>query len=319
MDRSKQIDIAKVKERLFNDADIEKLRRVYGFSVEPSTAEELAKELVNAFGQKTVDQPQARQVNNNAVFKAAVKAIGSNSRDWSTYLKKEDNIRELLNDYTPQKPFDYCTPEDCLTQRLKDCLPGLTSSSDAVAITQWASMLSSTEDWYARVRSVAQALGTHATDLRVEMDDPELMPCVAAFLADPPTRKWAGKSHLPLLYGNGDIKDWKLRGMRSVLASEFLRNLGWSGFKPDRHIVRLFELWAPDIVESCTMHAEELQRVIGRGSKDVKQFLMFSLAGVCLTPDQMTYSKVDNLLWALGAYVEKKGKESSVCYVTPRQ
>lgn len=31
----------------------------------------------------------------------------------------------------------------------------------------------------------------------------------------------------------------KLPGLQFALGSEFFRNLGWNGFKPDRHVIRL--------------------------------------------------------------------------------
>ena len=102
--------------------------------------------------------------------------------------------------------------------------------------------------------------------------------------------------------------------LKQVDHDETLRNLRWSGFKPDRHIKRLFRLWFPDVIEACTTHAQDLAKMIYSSSKDCREFLTFSLAGMAVTPQGHSFTEVDNLIWALGAYVEKKGKESTTCY-----
>ena len=58
----------------------------------------------------------------------------------------------------------------------------------------------------------------------------------------------------------------------------------------------------------------ELAHSLGSRSKIVVEFLTFSLVGQAVTPTDHTFTEVDNLVWALGAYVEKKGKESSTVY-----
>jgi len=103
--------------------------------------------------------------------------------------------------------------------------------------------------------------------------------------------------------------------MRYVLASEFLRNLRWEGFKPDRHIQRLFDRWCPQGAAQVKPEVERLQRLIGRKTKDLGSYLTYSLVGISLSPADATLSKVDNLVWLLGAYVEKKGMESDLTYL----
>jgi hypothetical protein len=104
--------------------------------------------------------------------------------------------------------------------------------------------------------------------------------------------------------------------MGATLASEFLRNMGFSGFKPDRHVTRLLYRWAPESVAEAEAVARRLARVVGRGDSATCRFLTYSLAGVALTPAGTSYSVADNLVWALGHYVEKKGRESDQSYVT---
>jgi len=108
--------------------------------------------------------------------------------------------------------------------------------------------------------------------------------------------------------------DWKLAGMRAVLGSEFLRNLGWSGFKPDRHVTRLFRRWFPDVVKASEPRAAQLAELIGRKSRDLPTYLTYSLVGIAVTPAGHALSEADNLVWVLGAYLERKGAESNRRY-----
>src|SRR5437016_9366218 len=100
-------------------------------------------------------------------------------------------------------------------------------------------------------------------------------------------------------------------GMGPTLASEFLRNLRLTGFKPDRHVRRLFSRWFPDLALAITPRARELSRLLGTESRDIIEFFLFALVGPAVTPAGTAWSHVDNLVWALGAYVEKKGREST--------
>jgi len=139
------------------------------------------------------------------------------------------------------------------------------------------------------------------------------VPCVAAFIGAPPSDRRLAVC-LPGLERPAGLASWKAPGMGPTLASEFLRNLGWNGFKPDRHIQRLFSLWFPDVVEGCRERAVELAALLGTRAKDVVAFFTFSLVGHAVTPPGRTLSEVDNLVWALGAYVEKTGRESKLGY-----
>ncbi|MFB3089026.1 MAG: hypothetical protein ACE10E_12065, partial [Acidiferrobacterales bacterium] len=65
-----------------------------------------------------------------------------------------------------------------------------------------------------------------------------------------------------------------------------------------RHIKRLFRLWFPDVIEACTARAQELAKLIPSSSKDCREFLKFSLAGMAVTPQGHSFTEVDNLVWA---------------------
>jgi hypothetical protein len=141
------------------------------------------------------------------------------------------------------------------------------------------------------------------------------MPTIVAFLAYPPSSRWPGYYVLRTTGVTDDPSELKLPGMGPALGSEFFRNLGWSGFKPDRHVMRLLDRWAPEVVEAQRPVARRLAEVVGRHDRGTLDYLAYSLAGQAMTPSGTKFSVADNLVWALGAYVEKKGKESEREYV----
>lgn len=55
--------------------------------------------------------------------------------------------------------------------------------------------------------------------------------------------------------------------------------------------------------------------LIGRKGQGLRQFIRVSLVGVHFSPPGMPLSHMDNLIYLLGAYVEKKGAESETRYV----
>jgi len=55
--------------------------------------------------------------------------------------------------------------------------------------------------------------------------------------------------------------------------------------------------------------------LIGSRNQSLRYFLKYPLIGVAITPDG-NYSRPDNLIWMLGAYLEKKNKESNVQIIT---
>lgn len=122
--------------------------------------------------------------------------------------------------------------------------------------------------------------------------------CVLAY----PTRRWCDDPTLDaasvaLRYPGG------LPGMGYLLTAEFLRNLGYNGFKPDRQIVRLL-LQGLDVgngVPDQSQRAAALSKVAGRPpATDVTETIRTCLVGAAITPDEY-YSRTDNVLWLLGS------------------
>ena len=61
----------------------------------------MAAELNRQLEQAPVEDPLAQDLSNADVFRAAVKALGSNSRAWATFLKVESQLSNFLGDYDP--------------------------------------------------------------------------------------------------------------------------------------------------------------------------------------------------------------------------
>lgn len=251
---------------------------------------EFVNAIINSFDQAPVDDP-LRPLSNNEVFKAATLALGSNSRSWATFLQSRDKLAEALGGYDPvQARF-------VDTEVVAALLPGTTSRGDAKAIRQWADLLAECEErgenYYDQVIALANTFAERAAGKGVELPAERLMLCVVGHLIDQPPTRWDGP------------RVGKLPGMRFALGSEFFRNLGWNGFKPDRHVIRLLNGWVGELVNQQTGTADALVRLAGRNSRGLGEIMRYSLAGIAISPSR-NYSRTDNLIWLLGAYVETK-------------
>ena len=104
------------------------------------------------------------------------------------------------------------------------------SRMDAVGIADWATVLRDQPNFYLETIAPAR-MALH--DVDKELTAPTSFLCVAAYFSR--EEGWAGeRSTITAPVGT---RKWPRMGL--PLACEFLRNLGWNGFKPDRHIIRL--------------------------------------------------------------------------------
>jgi hypothetical protein len=258
-------------------------------------------------------------VSNAGVFRAAVKAIGSNSRTWATFLRNEPRIVDLLGGYDPVFTHQAFTRGDLSLIQLKSCVPGQSSTADAKAIRGWAALLSDVPDYYGFIQDVGTAFRRLSHEKSGEsLPDSQLLLCIVGYLGCP-SSKWPGTHYLTSAHSDISLEQRKLPGMGYVLASEFLRNLHWNGFKPDRHVQRLFDRWMSGAGEEVRPDIVRLQALIGRRASDLERYLRYSLLAIAAVPEGVTLSYADNLVWLLGAYVEKKGRESDLLYVEEGQ
>jgi hypothetical protein len=288
------IPLCAIRERLFADAkNAERIRRRYGLANELCGAE-LERQVLASLGQLerdvAADQPGA-----NEVFEAAVRALGSNSRNWADFLRAEPTIRKALADYDPTA-VAIGTSADELVERLRRELSGQTAASDARAILRWASLLTQHPDYGALLQRLRLYFLESAASAGLQLRDPDLTALVAAALGCPSPTLARRFRDVPL----------KAPGMGPTLASEFLRNLGWSGFKPDRHVRRLLEYWLGLDHPALKAHAQAMARLIGSGRRDLVCFFFFSTLGASKSPRDIPLNQVDQLVWLFGSVVQRR-------------
>ena len=243
-----KIDVSLIAHRLFQNPRIKaRICADYGIG-DPGTPEELAAGMVHGFGQdcQIVDASRP-EVTNQHVFRAAVLALASNNRSWSVFLRHETRLQSLLAGYDPVQTAGAHKAGRLQASQLEECLAGQTSSADSKAVLHWAERLSQDIDYYAAITKLRDAIASKS-----DVGKDEIVPTVAVLLGESSARM---ERQYPPPPGLGT---WKMRGMGAVLRSEFLRNLHWSGFKPDRHIKRLLRMWFPEIVVAQLPRAMEL-------------------------------------------------------------
>lgn len=311
------LDLDAIVLALAADPDLrERLCAEYGLP-RPASPDDFVSSLVEAFDQRPHEQPLDVDRSPRDVFRAAVRSLGSNSRTWTSFLRREPELVALLDGYDPRAVQRKVEDGELSAEDLLEFFPGQSRRTDARSVIAWARR-ASTRDFDREIRVLAGALSVRGIEEYDEEIWPEhLMPVLVAFLANPPGSRWSGYTVLRVMGVTTDPADLKLPGMGPALGSEFFRNLGWSGFKPDRHIMRLLDRWTPGVVEAQRTVARRLGKVVGRRDSATLDYLAYSLAGQALTPDGTHFSVADNLMWALGAYVEKKGRESERGYVRP--
>lgn len=302
------LDVESIADVLFEKA-IGPLSRDFDLD-SPQSPADLRHKLIAALQQPASDSPLEQQHDASVVMRAAAWALGSNMRRWSRFLTIEPGLREILRGYEPR----LITQTNIDMVELKQLLGGQSGRADAAAMIRWARCLSDYPDWHVGVSRLGEALSKCASVSGLTLGRGELHLVLAVFLGDPPSR-WRQSAALPDRFQNWSKAEWKAPGMGPTLASEFLRNLGYSMFKPDRHIRRLFDRWVPDLVIAQKEHAVRLAELIHRRNAQSITFLQYGLAGLSMTPRGMSTNATDNLVWALGAYVETKGNESCACYL----
>ena len=280
-----KVNLDSIAERLFKLGTREKIVRDYCIQ-EPHTAAEFVQQILEKLGQKASENPLTQELDNNEVFEAAVRALASNSRRWSAFLKNEKELAERLSKFQVEEVAR--RPPSRIG--ISELLPGQTSNADAVAILKWANLLSKLDgrSYYSGVITrKAEEVLSQAHDRKLVSH--ELFLCLVAHFTDPSPR----------------ARQYKWPGMGFALGSEFLRNLNWNGFKPDRHIKRLLAHWVNEKID-VQKDVEFLKKLIGRRDRELLENLRISLIGTRISPDEYSYSQVDNLIWLLGAYVETK-------------
>jgi hypothetical protein len=280
-----------IRDRVFADPkNAARIRKDYGLAPELCGAE-LERALLTSFDQQerdvTTDQPGAKEV-----FEAAVRALGSNMRPWVAFHRAEPTIREALANYHSA----VVSVTDQPHERLKKALGGQTAGRDARAMLDWASLLTQHPDYGALLQRLRRHFRERAAVAGMALRESDLTALVAAALGSP-------SPELMQMFRDARLK---APGMGPTLASEFLRNLGWSGFKPDRHIKRLLEYWFGLDHPAIKAHAEAMARLIGSTHRDLVCFFFFSALGATKSPPSLPLNQVDQLVWLFGSVAQRK-------------
>jgi hypothetical protein len=298
------IPLGAIRERLFADPkNAQRIQRRYGLANELRGAD-LEREVLTSLDQQerdvTAHQPGAKEV-----FEAAVRALGSNSRNWVDFRRAEPTIRKALADYDPAAVVR--TSADELVETLRRALSGQTAGSDARAMPRWASLLMQHPDYGALLQRLRLHFLDSGAAAGLQLRDSDLTALVAAALGCPPPTLAQRFHDVPL----------KVPGLGPTLASEFLRNLGWSGFKPDRHVRRLLEYWFGLDHPALMARAEVMARLIGSNRRDLVCFFFFSALGASKSPRDIPLNQVDQLVWLFGSVAQRKAHSRRPGGTTP--
>ncbi len=311
-----QFNATLIKQRPYcHDRECRFISRDYGLdNREFQDHESFVAALLECLGQAPSDNPLCAGHSANQVFKAAVRALASNSRRWSRFLQHREQLEEILCNYDACRFVSRVegANRNKVIEKIAALLGGQTARRDAKAIVEWARLLCACPDYYKNVIvALALDLCRQANEkCRRQPSAAELLPALVGALVSKTrrSRQRYERSQIPCACVG-------LPGMRYVLASEFLRNLGWNGFKPDRHVKRLIECWQPGLAKRQPVDC--YGDLAGTREKEFSEFVGNSLAGMALTPRGISYSHMDNLVWLLGAYIEKTGRETCTNYLSP--
>lgn len=284
------LPIQEIKKFLARD---EKIRSAIeaDYGIEPTNDPEiLSRRLVTALDQVAEDNPEESAKSNSDVFKAATLAIASSTTNWSTIQKKKISIELVLCQYDLDAVKK--VPDEEIHDELIHLLPGQNQKNNAAAIIEWSRLLTADGNFYKDVicttyHEITQRPAWSA--IEKSKNYPMAVLCLAGIFGNPVNR-WK------------KLKKPKFPGMQVPIACEFLRNLGWSGFKPDRHVIRAIALWENSLKEKHEDNVEKafwhIVDIIDTRSKTIVCPIKSAIYAIYATPKGIDYSEADNLLWA---------------------
>lgn len=233
---------------------------------------------------------------NKDVFKAAVNAIGSNSRPWYKFRGALRTIESKLHEFDPVKVASRAAEEQ-IERALTEELKGLTSGKDAKAIVQFAYVLNHQPDYWAAVNAAKRDIGSLVARSSSTIPAATTTLCVALILGG--TR-----------YHSPHCSLRKINGMGVALASEFLRNLGWEGFKPDRHINDRLRAWYSDgaLDQIAAGERKVVEGIVGRLASTDRNPVSCALVGSLMTPPEVSVNRSDHLVWLYRSILGRNAK-----------
>ena len=293
---SAYLPLARIRKKLFDDGTWSAEIRKRYLIVEPISGKELEQKIFEILGQSSRGSQQ-QSYGENDVFKAMAMAIGSNQRSWSLFKNKTDKFSDLLLAYSV-KDLASVLASDSMAGLGVDIachLGGRTKNKDAAAILACVTLLRTSPDFYEHLLQIKRFIAESV----IEATPSELTAGTALAIG---TKL---KLNAPIA---SQFKIIKIPGMGATLAAEFLRNLGWSGFKPDTHIRRLLRNWYFES-ESWKIAKEAVRRfevAFGKINNMDSEFLHYSTLGEKLTPPGEDVNRADQLVWLYGSVLREK-------------
>lgn len=288
------IDLATIRIRLFQDPVREAIMKDYGLSGSFPTPQSFADALIRQLGQAPSNRPLSDKRSEEEVFCAAVKAIASSSRRWVTFIHLEPGLKSLLQNYSPHSTAlairqGVLSPSDIVS-----FVPGQSQMRHAEAICCWASLLDERPSFYVDLYELDRELRDLAERGLGKSSAEKISPIILAAVVGAD----ASRGCSPEILRIRDLllsRNEHLPGMGYTIAVEFLRNLGWSAFKPDRHIRRLFCKWCPAVLSQFPEEWDFVSHLLGRRDHDLAKFVRFSLAGMEITPEGVSFTEADRV------------------------
>lgn len=293
-----KLPLASIRQRLFDEGPAARIIRKRYAIVDPIVGKELEVSVLKLLQQEVRD-PICQSIDNDTVLRHMTSAIASNQRSWATVCSANSAERRscLMCQYSLKALMTKITdPTACETLKceLACNLGGRTRNSDAKAILENARFINDRINFYnylIELRAAVVAVMQDATPSELTAGVAILIGDESAFESVPNLQKGPRK----------------MAGMGPTLASEFLRNMGWSGFKPDTHIRRLLSCWYNEGDRQTVVgnRLEQFEAALGTLQKQSREFLYFSIIGERLTPDGEDIIKADQLVWLYGSVLRK--------------
>ncbi len=279
-----------VKALFFDPTNASKVKRAYGVQ-ENIVGEQLRTAIFELLGQRPQD-PILSTFSNDEVFERAVKAIGSNSRPWAAFFRRYDELRKDLFDFNVSKVVVHYGSDAPISNlaKLKTYFPGQTCSRDTEAVVAFAKSLSTKPMYYERLRAAHRHFAATIGPMETRFREASIAACTALLIGRLGYQARA-ESWLSLTY--------KVAGMGFAPATEFLRNLGWTGFKPDRHVISMLEKWYTNEEEEKLIghEIENIKRGFGSIAIEDERLVRKAILGAKTTPPDMEVNQADQLIW----------------------
>lgn len=223
-----------------------------------------------------------KDVDNAKILKAAALALASNQRRWED-VKEDDLIDALKN------PCD----DDSLRKSLSACLKGGTVESDVTAMIKWRALLQHYPSFAEEVLDPIVSRFINAPALEDDnehgLSDVEKTALISASFVE------KKNDRCPEICNKIAI------GMLVPLASEFFRNLGRPGFKPDRHIKALLTLWMPNLPQAMKRAEQLNQRHFLNRTQERVRMLAYCILGDWFTRGEEDKTRADQIIWTYGS------------------